>query len=318
MALNQKISLAHSSGLGSRLIRWLDRDRVFKWVPFVPVEAFFLLLIGPFILLIYLSLISWRVTRGPWWTAPFTGFSNFLYALGNGRFFDALVRTFAFAAIAVPIELILGLLLALLAYREFRGRRFYSTAFLVPMMIVPAVVGYDFSMILVDTGPLNQLLSLLAGRNINIRWLSEHTAAQAAIIGADIWQWTPLMFLILLSGLVGIPKEPIAAAKVFGASRWQIFWRIQLPLLKPVIAIGLVIRSMEALKIFDYPMLLTQGGPGNATETLPVYLYRMGWEFFRVSEAAAMSIILLIITAIYIAMAIRVIMRERGRMRGEG
>jgi multiple sugar transport system permease protein len=189
---------------------------------------------------------------------------------------------------------------------------------LIPMMIVPAVVGYDLSMLLIDQGPFNQVLSLVAGRPITVRWLSDYTAAKLAVIGADVWQWTALTFLIFLSGLAGLPRDPIRAARVMGASRWQIFWKVELPLLKPVIAIAVVLRSMEALKIFDYPMLLTQGGPGNATETVAVYLWRVGWEFARVSDAAAMSLILLVVVATYIVIAIRVLRRERVRLHEEG
>jgi ABC-type sugar transport system permease subunit len=103
-----------------------------------------------------------------------------------------------------------------------------------------------------------------------------------------------------------------------GASRWQIFRHVELPLLKPVIAIAVVLRSMEALKIFDYPMLLTQGGPGNATETVAVYLWRVGWEFARVSDAAAMSLILLVVVAMYVLVAIRILRAERRRLVEEG
>jgi multiple sugar transport system permease protein len=299
--------------------RWLERERVFKWLPFVSVQGLFTFLLLPnVLLLIYLSFLSWRITRGTWWNAAFAGLDTFRGALEDERFRWAVARTFGFAAAAVPLELLLGFGLALLCRRHFRGRRFYTTVFLLPMMIVPAVVGYDLSMLLIDQGPFNQLLSLLAGRTITVRWLSDYTAAQIAVIGADVWQWTALTFLVFTSGMAGLPEEPIRAARVMGASRWQIFWHVELPLLKPVIAIAVVLRSMEALKIFDYPMLLTQGGPGNATETVAVYLWRVGWEFARVSDAAAMSLILLVVVAMYTFVAIRVLRRERRRLAEEG
>src|SRR5881409_171881 len=298
------------------LRRWLERERVFRWLPFIPVQGLFALLLFPnFLLLVYLSLLSWRITRGTWWNAAFTGLDSIQRALEDERFLWALARTFGFAAAAVPLELLLGFGLALLCRRHFRGRRFYSTIFLLPMMIVPAVVGYDLSMLLIDQGPFNQILSALAGRAITVRWLSEYTPAQLAVIGADVWQWTALTFLIFTSGLAGLPEDPIRAARVMG--RWQIFWHVELPLLKPVIAIAVILRSMEALKIFDYPMLLTQGGPGNSTETIAVYLWRVGWEFARVSDAAAMSLILLVVVSVYIFIAIRVLRRERRRLAEE-
>jgi multiple sugar transport system permease protein len=298
---------------------WVERERVFKWLPFVPVQGLFVVLLLPnFFLLLYLSLLSWRITRGAWWNAAFTGLDAFGVALSDERFLWALVRTFVFAAVAVPVELGLGFGLALLCRSQFRGRRFYSTLFLVPMMIVPAVVGYDLSMLLIDQGPFNQVLSVFAGRPITVRWLSDYTAAPIAVVGADVWQWTALTFLIFLSGFAGLPQDPIRAARVMGATRWQVFRYVELPLLKPVIAIAVILRSMEALKIFDYPMLLTQGGPGNATETVAVYLWRMGWEFARVSHAAAMSLILLVLVSIYVFVAIHVLRRERRRLAAEG
>jgi multiple sugar transport system permease protein len=305
--------------VGRGLLRWLGREQVFKWLPFVPVQGLFTLLLLPnFLLLVYLSLLSWRITRGAWWNAAFTGLDSFQRALEDARFLWAVARTFGFAAAAVPVELLLGFGLALLCRRSFRGRRLYTTIFLLPMMIVPAVVGYDLSMLLIDQGPFNQVLSWLAGRTITVRWLSDYTAAQVAVIGADVWQWTALTFLVFTSGLAGLPEDPIRAARVMGASRWQIFWHVELPLLKPVIAIAVVLRSMEALKMFDYPMLLTQAGPGNATETIAVYLWRVGWEFARVSDAAAMSILLLLVVAMYILVALRVLRRERRRLAEEG
>jgi multiple sugar transport system permease protein len=297
---------------------WVERESVFKWIPFVPVQGLFVVLLLPnVLLLIYLSTLSWRITRGAWWNAPFTGLDSFAVALGDERFLWAVGRTFAFAAVAVPLEVLLGFGLALLCRDTFRGRRLYGTLFIVPMMIVPAVVGYDLSMLLIDQGPFNQVLSLLSGRTVTVRWLSDYTAAKLAVIGADVWQWTSLMFLVFLSGLSALPRDPVRAARVMGATPWQVFRHVELPLLQPVIAIALILRSMEALKIFDQPMLLTQGGPGNSTETVAIYLWRMGWEFARVSHAAAMSLILLLVVAMYITVALRVLRRQRRRLAEE-
>ena len=256
---------------------------------------------------------------GAWfWTdAAWGGVSNFVDALTDEGFFDAVGRTFLFAGGAVVLELAIGFGLALLTYQSFRGRRVYFTVFLIPMMIIPVVVGYDFSMLLIDTGPLNSVLSAVTGLDIRIRWLSEYRAAQAAVILADAWQWTSLTFLIFVSGLAALPRDPIRAAEVMGATRWQVFRHVELPLLKPVIVIALVIRTMEALKIFDMPMLLTQGGPGNATETISIYLWRNAWIFNKISYAAAASLILLVIFAALIYLSIWLLRRERSRLEAE-
>jgi multiple sugar transport system permease protein len=302
----------------SRLARYFEQERVFRVLPLLPVQLLVVgLLFVPFVLTIYISLLRWRLTRGFWTDAPWGGLSNFLDALTDEGFHDAVVRTFVFAGTAVVFQLLIGFGLALLTYRAFRGRRFYFTVFLIPMMIIPVVVGYDFSMLLIDTGPLNAVLSAVTGLDVRIRWMSDYRAAQLAVILADIWQWTPLTFLIFVSGLSALPPDPIRAARVMGATRWQVFRYVQLPLLKPVIVISLVIRSMEALKIFDLPMLLTQGGPGNATETISIYLWRNAWIFNKMSYAAASSLILLVVFTALIYASIWLLRRERRQLEAE-
>jgi multiple sugar transport system permease protein len=298
--------------------QWLDQERVFRVLPLIPVQLLIVsLLFVPFVLTIYISLLRWRLTRGFWTDAAWGGLSNFVDALTEAGFFDAIGRTFLFAGTAVLLELLLGFGLALLTYRSFRGRRFYFTVFLIPMMIIPVVVGYDFSMLLIDTGPFNSVLSALTGLDIRIRWLSDYRAAQIAVILADVWQWTPLTFLIFVSGLVALPPDPIRAARVMGATRWQVFRYVELPLLKPIVVIAVVIRAMEAFKIFDMPMLLTQGGPGNATETISIYLWRNAWIFNKISYAAAASLLLLVISTALIYASIWLLRRERRRLETE-
>jgi multiple sugar transport system permease protein len=188
------------------------------------------------------------------------------------------------------------------------------------MMVVPVVTGYNFSMIYVDSGPLSQILSPFLqpfGIDPRIRWLSHPVAAQWAIIFADVWQWTSLTFLIFLSGFAALPQELINAARVLGASRWQIFWRVQLPLLKPVILIAVVIRSMEALKVFDQVVLLTFGGPGNATQTVAFFLWREVWQFNKYSFGAAASVILLVLFSGLIYTGIYVLVRQRAHLHAE-
>jgi multiple sugar transport system permease protein len=176
------------------------------------------------------------------------------------------------------------------------------------------VVGYNFSMIYVDSGPLNQILAPFLrpfGIDPRIRWLSHPVAAQWAVILADVWQWTSLTFLIFLSGFSALPQELINAARVMGASRWQIFWWVQLPLLKPVIVIAVVVRSMEALKLFDQAVLLTFGGPGNATQTIAFYLWREVWQFNKFSFGAAASVLVLLLFSGLIYCGIYLLVRQR-------
>ena len=300
---------------------WLASERVFRLIPFVLVEAMFLLLLAvPFALTVYISLLKWRANR-PFEQAYFEGLGNYLDVLTDGEFWWALGRTFYFAGVAVALELLIGFGLAMLIARHVRGRRLYITIFLVPMMVVPVVVGYNFSMIYLDSGPLNQILlplTTLLGIEPRIRWLSHPIAAQWGIIMADVWQWTSLTFLIFLSGFSALPPQLMNAARVMGASRWQIFRRVQLPLLKPVIVIAVVIRGMEALKIFDQAVLLTFGGPGNSTQTVAFYLWRQVWQFNKYGFGAAASMLLLVMFAALIYGGIYLLVRQRSAVVQEG
>jgi multiple sugar transport system permease protein len=296
-----------------RFGRWLAQERVFRLIPFVLVETVFVLvIIIPFLLMVYISFLKWRANR-PFEQAFLSGFDNYAQVLTAPGFWAALGRTFYFAGCAVTLELALGFVLAMLVARTLRGKGVYITIFLIPMMIVPVVVGYNFTMLYIDSGPINQLLAPLLepfGINPRIRWLSNPTAAQWSVILSDVWQWTSLTFLIFLSGFSALPKQLINAARVMGASPWQIFWRVELPLLKPAIVIAVVIRSMEALKLFDPVVLLTAGGPGTSTQTIAFYLWEQVWVFNKFSFGAAASILLLIIFASLIFFGIYLLVRQ--------
>jgi multiple sugar transport system permease protein len=304
------------TGPMSRLGAWLAQERVFRWIPFVLVEGtFFLVIIIPFILTVYISFLRWRANR-PFEQAYLSGFRNYKQVLTDEGFWAALGRTFYFAGTAVIFELLIGFILAMLVHQIVRGRRIYITLFLIPMMVVPVVAGYNFSMIYLDSGPLNQLLSPvmhLLGVDPRIRWLSNPTAAQLAIIFADIWQWTSLTFLIFLSGFSALPPQLIDAARVMGASKRQIFFWVELPLLKPAIVIAVVIRSMEALKMFDPVVLLTFGGPGTSTQTIAYYLWEQVWQFNKYSFGAAASVLLLILFSVLIFTGIWLMVRQKSQ-----
>ena len=278
------------------------------------VEGLFIVTIFvPFLLTIWISLLKWRANR-PFETARFAGLANYEDVLTSELFWLSLGRTFYFAGAAVAVELVVGFILAMLVSQCTRSKKLYTTIFLVPMMIVPIVVGYNFSMIYIDNGPLNQLLAPVLeplGIDPRIRWLSHPVAAQLAIILADIWQWTSLTFLIFLSGFSALPKQLINAARVMGATPWQIFWRVQFPLLKPAIMIAVIIRSMEALKLFDPVVLLTFGGPGTSTQTIAYFLWEQVWVFNKFSYGAAASILLLIIFSVLIYLGIYLLIRQR-------
>jgi ABC-type sugar transport system permease subunit len=303
----------------SRFARWLASERVFRLIPFVMVEALFILVVLiPFVLTVWISLLKWRANR-PFETARFTGLENYETVLTSDQFWLALGRTFYFAGFAVALELVLGFVLAMLVSRCTWSKKVYTTIFLIPMMIVPIVVGYNFSMIYIDSGPLNQILAPFLERfgiDPRIRWLSHPVAAQWAIILADVWQWTSLTFLIFLSGFAALPRQLVNAARVMGASPWQTFWRVELPLLKPAIVIAVIIRSMEALKLFDPVVLLTFGGPGTSTQTVAYFLWEQVWVFNKFSFGAAASILLLFIFSALIFFGVYMLVSQRRAVEG--
>jgi multiple sugar transport system permease protein len=261
------------------------------------------IVVFPTVASIYLSLTTWSPLTGygtKWFEAyKFWGwFSNYGEILSDPEFFLALARTLIIVLVAVPLEFALGLFLAFLFLDNFPGKRVFHTILLMPMMIVPAVVGFIFYMLFQSNGPVNAVLSGLLFNEISIAWLSDGVLAIISIIIADIWEWTPLMYLILLSGLMSLPEDQIDAAIMLGASRYQRFRLIILPLLKPVIFIALIIRAMEALKIFDVIWLMTTGGPGTATESISVYMYRHGFKYLNWSWVAAAGVLILVTISI--------------------
>jgi len=260
-------------------------------------------LIIPFALMIYLAFLAWNPAAGVnWWEAPFTGVNNFIRAFSDSRFLAALGRTTAFVVIVVTIEFFLGLALAYFMLEEFKGKKISLSLIIYPLMLPWVVVALIFYLFFQDYGPMNNVfLKLIIGESAqNIHWFLSSTTAFISLIIADVWQWTPFIFLVMYSGLSAVSKRLIEAAQVLGASSRTIFWRIQLPLIKPLVLIAIVLRALEAFKVFDIAYVMTGGGPGTSTETISLYIYRVAIEYHDISYAAALSLIVLVILVIVI------------------
>lgn len=216
--------------------------------------------------------------------------------------------------VGIVIQLILGTGLALLASEMGRWRSFWLSLFLIPVMIAPVVAGFQFRVIFNDTfGPLNYLISWFSGGTVRgPLWLADSNWALFSIMLTDVWQWTPFMILIMLAGFQSIPVELTEAAEVDGASYWQIFWRIKIPMLLPVVIIALLIRMMDIFKTFDLVYLLTGGGPGDSTETVAFYTYLNGFKDFSLGYTAAMSFIQLIVIIIVARVFLRLQKQQQG------
>ena len=254
-----------------------------------------LVLVLPLLVALYMSFTDWSPTRGSLFEAHFVGFENYSELLiWDTRFIYAIIRTILISVVCLSLEFVFGLGLAVLFLREFRGKSVLFSAFLTPMMILPVVVGYTFWMLFQSNGPINQIIEFMFGSQATIQWFRSSTFAVVAVVVTEVWHWTPLYFLILLSGLNAVPENPIRAAVILGASPRQVFWRLILPMLKPVIIVAFVIRTMEIIKLFDEVFMLTRGGPGSATETISLYIYKLAFSDFQLAYGAAAAFIMLV------------------------
>jgi multiple sugar transport system permease protein len=254
-----------------------------------------LVLVVPLLVAFYMSFTDWSPTRGSLFDASFVGLLNYEELLiYDTRFLYAVIRTLLISMVCLALEFAFGLGLAVLFMRSFRGKSVLFSAFLTPMMILPVVVGYTFWMLFQSNGPINQVLELAFGAGATLEWFRSATLAVIAVIVTEVWHWTPLFFLILLSGLNSIPENPVRAAVILGASPRQVFWRVVLPMLKPVIIVAFVIRSMEIIKLFDEVFMLTRGGPGSSTETISLYIYKLAFSDFQLAYGAAAAFIVLV------------------------
>lgn len=262
----------------------------------------------PLLMQLYISLTDWSPLDGTgWWMAweSWNNFYNYSDLFADPRLWGALWRTFVVMIVCVPVEFLLGLGLATLFADDFPGKRIFYSILLMPMMVVPAVAGYMFFMLFQSGGPVNDVLSTVLGTRIAIAWLSDPTLALIAVMIADIWQWTPLMFLILLAGLVGVPQDQMKAATLLGANAWQRFTTIVLPKMKTIIIIALAIRVIENFKIFDTLYIMTGGGPGVATETISVYIYKVTTQDLIWGYVAAIALAILIVLSILTVFAMK-------------
>jgi multiple sugar transport system permease protein len=295
--------------------RALSRTRAirrFRWSILAPLIALIVLVLTPVLFLqLYFSFHQWTVYLGTWWDAEFVGLDLFQEVFTDPRFGWAIVRSLVFAVGSTVGCFLIGFALACLMYKPFRGQAVYYILFILPMLTVPIVVAYVAEMMLYQSGPVNDVISRLSGVEFKPAWLTNPDFALIAVMLLEIWNWTPFSFIILLAGLSAIPKEPIEAAEILGASRWRIFWEVQLPLLRPVILLALVLRFLEAMAEFPKTWALFQGGPGTATETLPVYIFLTTWQYFQISKGAAMSYVVMMLMIVIVLLAIQLLRREK-------
>ena len=240
----------------------------------------------------------------------FTGLANYRAVLADDNFSASFFNTVHFTVVASVAEVVLGGALALLFSRVFRGRRFVMPLLILPMMLSTLVCSAIWRNWLNFSGFLNALLAKFGLPGV--QWLSDPGLAIWSLILVDVWQWTPMAFLIILAGLQSIDPELYEAARTDGASEWQCLRDITLPLLVPQFVLAMLLRSIDTFKLFDKVYALTGGGPGNATQTLSTYVYDTGFRFFNVGPASAASVLMLLVASVLVSVNVWLSIRKRG------
>jgi multiple sugar transport system permease protein len=249
------------------------------------------IIIFPLLFTIALTFSNWSVANAGF---NWVGGRNWGALFENQRFWDAMLRLFPLSFLPVLIQFVLGFAAALIAWKGIAARRFFRVLWLIPMMTTPVVMSVVWKSIFNETvGPVNDILIKLGMEPV--AWLSSTDSAMFAIVLAEVWQWTPFMFLLLLAGLLSLPKEPFMAAAIDGAGPVRTFFKVTLPMMAPVAIGAIIIRLIEASKIFDTVYAMSNGGPGSSTETPTYYIYLTGLRNFDLANGATMSITYLVI-----------------------
>ncbi|KKF01081.1 carbohydrate ABC transporter permease [Mycolicibacterium obuense] len=274
-----------------------------------PLVALFVGVVGfPLGYAAYLSVTDYKLTdRG----APkIVGAENYAATFGDAAFWHAFGTTALFVAVAVGMELILGLAIALALQKQRWARDLTRSMLLAPMFITPIAVGLTFRFLLNDQ--IGAIPELLRAFGISYDFFGPGRAL-FTIAFIDVWQWTPFMVLLLLAGLESIPREPMDAARVDGAGAFYVLRRVTLPLLAPVLVVAILLRCLDAMKVFEYVFATTRGGPGTETETLQYFIYQTGIQFFRLGSASSMAFVVLVVVLAVIVVAFRRMDRARER-----
>jgi multiple sugar transport system permease protein len=257
------------------------------WPFIVPALVVVLaVIVFPWVFTIWMSLNEWKVGS----PTTFVGFSNYLRMPNDPRFVEAVVHTIYYTALSVLLPVVLGTLAAVVFHQQFAARGFLRGIFIMPMMATPVAIALVWTMMFhPQLGVLNYMLSLV-GIPPQL-WVFNPNTVIPSLVLVETWQWTPLVMLIVLGGLAAIPTEPYESAQIDGASVWQVFRFITLPLITPFLFIAAMIRMIDAVKSFDIIFAITQGGPGSASETINVYLYSVAFVYYDLGYGSAIAVI---------------------------
>jgi multiple sugar transport system permease protein len=294
----------------TKLRRYTGNDYTEVWFALPALLVLFALVIAPMVWSLVVSFTNLNLTI-PNQRVQIIGFENYIGLLQNDRFWNALWNTAYYVGVGVAIQFGIGFAVALFMAKYTRGilNQMLFTVLLLPMMMAPIVAGYMWRLIFQESfGPLNYLIGAMGLSPP--QWISSGSWALNSILIADIWQWTPFMILILYTGRLAIPEDLYEAARMDGARTLFTFKHITLPQMKEVIAVALLLRSMDAFKFFDKMFVITAGGPGTASELGTYYNYILGFSQFSMGKATAMSWVLLIIAIVLANLFLLVLDRQ--------
>jgi multiple sugar transport system permease protein len=259
-------------------------------------------IVFPWVFTLWMSVNSWTLGQ----SQTFAGLDNYLRLAVDMRFWESLWHTVLYTALAVVAPLFLGTLAALIFDAQFPLRGFLRGIFVMPMMATPVAIALVWTMMFhPQLGVLNYLLSFVGvGPQ---EWIYNQTSVIPSLVLVETWQWTPLIMLIVLGGLASVPREPYESAEIDGANVWQKFRYLTLPMIAPFLMIGVIIRSIDAVKSFDIIYAMTQGGPGTASETINIYLYNTAFSYYDIGYGSAMAVIffVIIVALSFILMMVR-------------
>ena len=271
-----------------------------RWVPAFYVAPAVLVMAAaclyPVLSAFQLAGYDWSMGT-PWSSARWVGLDNFVAAFGNPRVWSSLATTLVFAGVCVSAEMVLGIGLALALEHPVRGMALFRTLFILPMMIAPIAVGLAWRYLFdAQFGLINAVLGLfgIAAKT----WLADPTLAFVAIVIADVWQWTPFVFIMMIAALASVDGSVIEASRIDGANWWQMTFRVKLPMVMHVIAITLMMRLIDAFRVLEVVYVLTFGGPGDSTEILALHIYKTAFVGQQLGVAAAVSVLLLVVVAL--------------------
>lgn len=270
-----------------------------RWVPWVylgpAVAVMAVACLVPLLSALQLGFYDWSLGT-PWGEAKWVGTEAFVAAFQDAAVWRSLVTTLIFAAVCVVAEMLLGIALALALEGDVRGMAFFRTLFILPMMIAPIAVGLTWRYLFdAQFGLLNAIIGVLGMAPVG--WLAQEHTAFIAIVIADIWQWTPFVFIMMIAGLANVDSSVLEAARIDGATWWQATRRVKLPMIMHVIAITLLMRLIDAFRVLEVIYILTFGGPGDSTEILSLHIYKTAFVGQRLGTAAAISVLLLVVVA---------------------